>query len=134
MNSFRDIKRKARRQLHSRMADTVLYVLLRAVQPQSVTVRLHLGFDALGEMRRQGFAEQQEYKPQAVFMASEIVPNRDGFIVTQDMGVWKIDNTLPPDDITITAEVVKLSDNQVRSLGWDATSPWAGFPPPENGE
>lgn len=131
MRRFRDIKRKARRELHSRMADLVLYAPTLSGQPQAATVRLHLSFDALGEMRRQGFAEQQEYKPEAVFMASEIVPARDGLIITEDMGVWRVSNTLPPDDITITAEVTRLSDTQIRTLGWNPQEDWAGLTPPE---
>ena len=132
MVSFRDIKRRARRQLHSRMADLVLYVPTLQGQPRPATARLHLSFDAMGEMRRAGFAEQQEYDPEIVFMASDVVPRRDGCVITKDMGVWKVSNTMPPDDITITAEVVRLSDTQVRGLGWDPDAPWAGFPPPES--
>lgn len=131
MASFRDIKRRARRQLHQRMADRVLYVPTLQGVPQPATVRLHLSFDALGEMRRAGFAEQQEYNPEIVFMASETVPRRDGLVITEDMGVWRVSNTLPPDDITITAEASRLSETQIRGLGWDPDAPWAGFPAPE---
>src|SRR5690625_588432 len=102
MGRFRDIKRKARRQLHRELADVVIYVPEPAGSPQTATVRLHLGFDALGEIRRSGFAEQQEYDPRAVFLLSQLTPRRGGFIVTADMGVWRVDNTLPPDDITMT--------------------------------
>lgn len=131
MASFRDIKRRARRQLHSHMADRVLYVPTLQGVPHPATARLHLSFDALGEMRRAGFAEQQEYNPEIVFMASETVPRRDGCVITEDMGVWRISSTMPPDDITITAEVSRLSESQVRGLGWNPDAPWAGFPPPE---
>lgn len=130
MASFRAIKRKARRQLHERLADQVLYVPTLSGEPRPATARLHLSFDALGELRRAGFAEQQEYDPEIVFMADEVTPRRDGCVITEDMGVWKISNVLPPDDITITAEVVRLSDSQVRSLGWDPAAPWVGFDPP----
>lgn len=131
MTRFRDIKRKARRRLHSTLAEQVLYVPdLQNAVPVTVTVRLHLSFDALGEVRRAGFAEHQEYEPQAVFMLSETTPRRGGCIITQDMGVWKLDNTFPPDDITMTAEVVRLSDAQVRGLGWDPDADWAGFTAP----
>lgn len=112
------------------MADLVLYVPTLTGTPQAATVRLHLSFDALGEMRRQGFAEQQEYNPQAVFLLSQMTPRRDGLIITADMGVWRVDNTLPPDDITMTAEIIRLSESQVRSVGLDPDAPWGGLPPP----
>lgn len=130
MGRFRDIKRKARRQLHRELADVVIYVPEPTGTPQTATVRLHLGFDALGEIRRSGFAEQQEYDPRAVFLLSQLTPRRGGFIVTADMGVWRVDNTLPPDDITMTAEIIHLSASQIRGLGWNPEAPWAGFPPP----
>lgn len=130
MASFRNVKRRARRRLHQELADTVLFVPGLGEAPVPITVRLHLGFTELGEVRRAGFAEQQEYEPQAVFLLPGVHPRRGGCIITEDMGVWRVDNTLPPDDITVTAEVARLSEEQVRGLGWDPRAPWAGLPPP----
>lgn len=131
MASFREHKRKARWQLHSRLADRVLYVPNLQGVPVPATARLHLSFDALGEMRRAGFAEQQEYNPEIVFWAAETVPRRDACVITADMGVWRLTSTKPPDDVTITAEASRLSDTQIRGLGWNPDAPWAGFTPPD---
>lgn len=131
MSRFREIKRKARRVLHSTLADQVLYVpKLKEPEPVLVTVRLHIQFDELGEVRRAGFAEYHDYTPRAVFMLSEVNPVREAGIVTRDMGVWLIDNTLPPDDITKTVEIAKLSEQQVRNYGLDPDQEWAGLAPP----
>lgn len=130
MRTFREIKRQARRQLHDRLADTVLYLATPTAQPYDIAVRLHLSFEALGELRRAGMAERQDTTPVIVFMASQVVPRRDAIVVTKDMGGWKVDNTMPPDDITISAEATKLSDTQIRGLGMDPEADWLGLPPP----
>lgn len=127
--NHREIKRRARRQLHNRLADTVLYLTSKNdLSPTGLKVRLHIKFAEVGELLRGGFAERQEQTPQAVFM--EFNPVNDAFIVTKDMGTWRVDNTMPPDDITVTAEIARLTKSQIQSLGWDPDAPWLGFPEP----
>lgn len=128
--TFRHQKRRARLQLHHRLADPVLYLKGATADPKGVMVRLHLGFDTAGELRRAGFAETHEYDPRAVFLAAEVTPVVNGIIVTEDMGAWRVTSTLPPDDITITAEVARLSRSQIQNQGWDPDALWLGFPPP----
>lgn len=131
MSTFREIKRQARTQLHSRMAEPALYLASSTGTPVSVTVRLHLGFTPVGELLRGGFAERQEFTPRVVFLNSQIKPKHKGIVITKDMGAWDIDNTLPPDDITTDAEVTKMTDSEVTGFGWDPSADYLGFPPPE---
>lgn len=125
--TFRKQKRRARRRLHYRLADPVLYIRNASSAPEEVAVRIHLGFDAAGELRRAGFAETQEYDPKAVFLAEEIRPVVNGMIITEDMGAWRVTNTLPPDDITITAEIARLSRSQIMQEGWDPDARYLGL-------
>lgn len=131
MNGFREMKRKARRQLHAAMSDAALYLTSPTATPVPVTVRLHLNFAEVGELLRGGFAERQEITPSIIFMADQVNPSHNGIVITEDMGAWRVDNDLPPDDITIKAEVVAMTDSQVTQLGWDKTAPYLGFPAPE---
>ncbi|MCQ4311696.1 hypothetical protein NAV33_07280 [Pseudomonas stutzeri] len=127
MASLREIKRKARMQLHALAAEPALYLAEPTAVPVGVTVRLHLSFNELGELLRGGFADRQEMTPRIIFMGSQVQPLHRGIVVTKDLGAYLVDNDLPPDDITITAEVSKLSRNQTISFGWDPDLQFMGL-------
>lgn len=131
MPSFREIKRKARIQLHTRLSDLALYLTGPTETPLPVTVRLHLSFNPLGDLLRGGFAEREEATPSIIFMRDQVQPGNKGILITKDMGAWKIDHDFPPDDITIKAEVSRLADGQVTDFGWSPGVDWLGFPEPE---
>lgn len=131
MQTFREIKRRARTQLHERMAEPALYLASPTATPVSVTVRLHLSFAAVGELLRGGFAERQEYTPRIVFLNSQVQPKHKGIVITKDMGAWDIDNAMPEDDITTDVEVTKMTNSEVTGFGWDPSADYLGFPPPE---
>jgi hypothetical protein len=130
MATFREVKRKGRMQLHQRIAEPALYLTTPIASPVGVSVRLHLSFDAVGELLRGGFADRQEMTPQIIFLGSQVVPGTNGFVITKDMGAWRVDNTMPPNDITITAEVVRVTPSQAIAFGWDPALPYMGFPAP----
>lgn len=127
MNRFREMKRQARRQLHEHLSEPALYLAATTAEPLGCTVRLHLKFDEVGELLRGGFSDRQELTPRILFLGEQVQPARNGIVVTRDMGAWRIDNDLPPDDITITTEVAKLSRNQVLSFGWDPDALYMGL-------
>jgi hypothetical protein len=129
MSIHRELKRQARRDLHDKIADTVLYLPVRDSEPQTIKVRLHVAFsDGGGLGSSDGWAERHDITPKARFMGT--VPVKNGLIVTEDMGVFSIDNTFPPNDITQDAEITKLSAGQARSENLDITLPWCGLPAP----
>jgi len=133
MTTFRQVKRKARNQLHQRLAEPALYLATPTDAPVGVSVRLHLSFAALGELLRGGFGEREELTPRIIFMGSQITPARNGIVVTQDLGAYRIDNTMPPDDISITGEVVKLTAAQCTGFGWNPTLQYMGLAAAEEG-
>jgi hypothetical protein len=127
MNNLREMKRKARIQLHDRMSDPALYLATPTATPLGVSVRLHLSFGALGELLRGGFGEREELTPRIIFMGSQVSPVRNAIVVTQDMGAFRVDNTMPPDDISITAEVIKLTHSQCVTFGWNPELQYMGL-------
>lgn len=131
MLNFREIKRNARTQLHERLSDLALYLTGPTADPQTVTVRLHLSFKPTGDLLRGGFSEREESTPSVIFMRDQVQPSNKGILITKDLGAWKIDHDLPPDDITIKAEVSRLTDSQVTGFGWNPAEDWLGFPEPE---
>jgi len=130
MLSTRDMKRRARVQLHERMSDPVIYIETPASEHVGVLARLHLSFKEIGELLRGGFADRAEMTPSIVFMRQQAHVVRQGVVVTCDMGAYRIDQVYPPDDITVTAEVIKLTDSQVVANGWDLNAPYYGLPIP----
>lgn len=133
MPSFRDVKRKARYHLHQRMAEPALYLATPTDEPAGVSVRLHLSFAALGELLRGGFGEREEMTPRIIFMGYQLAPARGGIVVTKDMGAWRLDNTQPADDISITAEVIRLTPSQCIAFGWDPQLQYMGLAAQEEG-
>lgn len=131
MANFREIKRGARRQLHQQLSELALYLTGPTATPQTVTVRLHLNFDPVGELLRGGFSERQESTPSIIFLREQVQPANKGILITKDLGAWRVDNDLPPDDITIKAEVARLTDSQVTGFGWNPAEDFLGFPVPE---
>ena len=128
--TFREEKARARQDLHETMAEPVFYFERRAAARKVVTVRLHLKFNALGDLRNGGFADWSEQTPKAIFLNAQIRPVRDAYLVTKDLGVFRIDSTDPKDDITRKATIVELDTAAARQLGWDTDKPWSGEKPP----
>ena len=131
--TFRDIKRQARQTIHARLAEPVLYFADANAAPVAITVRLHLKFDALGQLLTMsaGFADRQELSPRIIFMNSQGVdPVRNAIVVTKDMGAFNVEVDVAPDDITTAAEVTQMSKSEVIALGWDPDALWLGHDAP----
>lgn len=130
MTNLRTIKRRARKQLHRALSEPAWYLPEPTADPIPVTVRMHFSYDALGEISR-GFADRQDVQPTMVFWVNEVEPEEGGTVVTEDLGVYRVSSDMPPDDVTITADVIKLTDSQIEHYGWNPALPWAGLPPRE---
>jgi hypothetical protein len=118
MAGFRDIKRRARRDLHEAMKVPVLYLESRDATPIPTYARIHTKFEEVGEVseRDVGNAARHERIPSLIFMIEELqaagigwrkMP-RTAIISVEPNEAYQIDNTMPPDDITITAHVTVL--------------------------
>ncbi len=130
--SFRDAKRTARRRLHESLGEPVWYLAAAGEDPVAAWARLHLSFSQLGELLRGGFADRQELTPRIIFLREDVTPVRDAIVVTRDLGAYFIDHDHAPDDITVTAEVIKMTDSQVVEQGMDPNADWLGLTAPTN--
>lgn len=112
MPTFRDHKRKARRQLHQRLAVPAIYIAPGGAQT-ACTVRLHTTFPAIGGDIEGGYqfgAERFDQTPRLVFLLEEVAsPIRAGIVSVGPGEAYQIDSVREPDDITITANVFKMS-------------------------
>ncbi len=105
---FRDLKRKARRTLHSHLEVPALYLATPSSDPVPCNVRLWTKWGAIGAMS-EGWAEMQEATPRIIFMIDEVPRPRNLAVVSIEAGeAYRIDNTDRPDDITITAHVTRI--------------------------
>lgn len=118
MVGFRAIKRDARRRLHESLATPALYLTLGVgAVPLPVTVRLHVTFGPQGEVEGgpQYAAQIQDVTPRIVFLRSQLVslpngmPARNHIVSVEEGEAYRISNIRAPDDITITAEVARVS-------------------------
>ncbi len=128
MRSLRDIKRKARRDLHNQMKVAALYLAAPGDAGVSITVRIHTKWDALGiQNAENGLAVRRESKPKLIFMLDEMqaagVTVKRGAIVSVERGeAYKLDNAEAPDDITVTFIATAMSAEQTVDLPIPVTS------------
>lgn len=122
MNHLRDIKRKARRDLHREMSVASLYIAAPGDAGVPISVRVHTKFDALGiKDAENGLAVRRESKPKLIFMRDEMAEKgivlKRGAVVSVEPGeAYKLDNADAPDDITITFFVTVLPANDTAGL------------------
>jgi hypothetical protein len=120
MFDFRATKRAARRILHDFLACPAVCFFLPdpttdpIVITAAPTVRVHDRWLRNGDLKGTSFsyAEMADVSPRIIFMKAEVIPMRN-MIVSLEAGLaYRVDNVLPHDDLTITAEVVRLEDNE----------------------
>lgn len=117
MHNIRDIKRKARRDLHKAMSVPSLYVW-KANEPKLLHVRDHTKFDVNRIEGARGTGQlvgQQEAVPSIVFMRDEIAAQavtllKGGVISIERGEAYRLDNAEPPDDITVRWFVSQITD------------------------
>lgn len=119
MGVFREQLREGRRILHEDMSVPALYFMEDAPDDaQLITVRVHDKWLALGDMKGTNFnyAEVESIAPQIVFMLSEISPSRMAIVSIEAGVAYRIDSLKVPNDITITANVARLSPAKTQGL------------------
>lgn len=129
MESLRELKTRARADLHEAMQVAALYLVENplyvtpVVDPDipryietPVNVRVHYDFGALGDMKGTNFhyAEREEIKPQLVFLRAEMpTPQRNAVISVSVDEAWRVDHVDPPDGITVKTQALRLSEAQI---------------------
>lgn len=87
--------------------------------PQLVHVRIFTKFAPAGDLAgtNLSYAEIQEAEPRVLFMRDEVPMPAVGAIVSVEPGeAYCVDNVLPADDISITAEASRIRESETSSL------------------
>lgn len=102
------------------MSVPALYIARTGETPVPCSVRIHDKFEATGALKGgiEGSAQIQNESPRLIFLRDD-APQflRAKAIVSVEAGeAYRIDHTHPAHDITITAEVTKLSADEADGL------------------
>lgn len=132
--NFREIKRKARRDLHRVMRVPALYIATTGATPVPVHVRVHTKFEDVGEIseRDVGNASRHEKTPTILFMIDELESHnvewwklpRNAVVSVEPGEAYKIDNTFPADDITVSAQVTVMPPRDSKDLPVPGDAQW----------
>lgn len=125
MRSIRDIKRKARRDLHCHMRVPVLYLApVSGATPVLLHVRLHTKWDAAtmdGGSGNGTMVSRQSVFPKILFMLDELEAHgvrlrKKGVISVEAGEAYRLDNDEPVDDISQSWIVVALRPEESAGL------------------
>lgn len=123
MQSIRDIKRKARLDLHNVMRVEAFYLPTPSADPVSIHVRVHAKWDAVA-METSGTGKpvaRQDRPTKLVFLQSEldaasITLQRKGIVSVEPGEAYVLDNAEAPDLLTVTWNVTQLRGSDLDGL------------------
>ncbi len=113
--SLRDIKERARRDLHQQTQVEAFYYAPKSVLPRTVHVRVHNKWDAKGDVQGTAFnfAEIREETPKLVFWFEECDPAQKAVVVISDHEAYRVINPDPRYLQTVTAACTALSPREI---------------------
>lgn len=109
---LREIKTKARRDLHNAMKVPASYYANAIATPVLIHVRVHTKWLEEGDLKgtNLNYAERETTTPRIVFDRDEVAnPPRNAMVIVSEEEGYRVGQTEPADGITITAEVMPLS-------------------------
>jgi hypothetical protein len=123
MAGWLDIKRKARLTVHQRFEIPAIYIptpdAVSPPDPFAVTVRLHTKLADIGKVKGTSFdfSQMHDTIPRIILLKAEVSsPLRNDILSFAEGVAYRIDNVSPPDDITITVEIVPLKPSDTDGL------------------
>ena len=87
--------------------------------PVAVNVRVHTSFNALGDVTGTSFkyAERSEVSPRVVFLRTQVNnPAVNAIVSVAEGEAYRVVAADPPDNMTVTADVVPLNAAQANGL------------------
>lgn len=122
---FRELKKKARKDLHERMLVPGLCTLVKTGMALRVTVRPHLQPKLMGDVQGTSFVygEVADVQPKLIFMAKEMKPVRGDVVMISAEEGYRVDSPDPLDLISYKAICIRLTANEL-----------AKYPSPEDGD
>lgn len=109
---LREIKAKARRDLHNAMKVPASYYSDAATYVGTIHVRVHTKWVQQGDLKgtNLNYAETEDTAPKVVFDRSEVaLPPRNSYVVISAEEGYRVNQAKPADGITITAEVAPMT-------------------------
>ncbi len=119
MAGFRAIREEARAALHEGLSVPALYIESTGAEPEYIHVRVHTTWGQVGDVKgtSYAYAELQDTKPKLIFLVAEVPEPYNGAIISIAPGeAYRIDNVLPPENITVAAEVHRVSASTAAGL------------------
>lgn len=114
--SIRDLRNRARANLHSAMSVPAIYVAPGTGGAQTLcSVRVHARTQKFGDMAGFRFApaERVEEVPQIVALADEVSPVRGGFYSISADEAYTVEVTMPRDGLTVTSQVTRMTAAEI---------------------
>lgn len=112
---LRELKARARMDLHQAMQVPCFCIPVRTGLAKPVDVRVHTEFAAHGDVKGTSFvyAERRESEDQIIFLAAQHQPDRGDVVIVSAQEGYKIDNVDPQYNITIRATVVAMKPAEI---------------------
>jgi len=118
MDRFTEALRRSTRKKFERMARTAFYFKDPADAPVEIRVIITDRFQSLGDLKGTNFnyAEVLDNTPRIEMLLSEVKPSRNFYISVEKDLVYQIDTVQPPEDITVTANVLRVPAEKLRNF------------------
>ena len=119
MDRFTEALRRSTLKKFERMARTALYFKDPADDaPVQIRVIITDRFQTLGDLKGTNFnyAEVLDNTPRIEMLLDEVEPKRNFFISVEKDLVYQIDTVQPPEDITVTANVLRVPTEKLRNF------------------
>lgn len=121
--ALRDIKRRARRDLHDEMQVPAMFLVDLLSPGVLIHVRVHVKFDQVGKItaRNSEWMLVEDKAPEIVFMRDELAEKGltlvRNVVISVEVGeAYTIDRLKAPDDISITAVVNVMRPEDTEGL------------------
>lgn len=111
MASWREVRDKARTQVHSTFGLPAVYTPPNATLPEhssACSVRIHESVVLSGDFDSSGMAEQNFSAPEMVFLVSEVSPVIGAVCAVTGVRSYRIEYVYPVDGLTVKAEVSRV--------------------------
>jgi hypothetical protein len=118
--SIRDIKARARRDLHNLAKVAASFYETSAAVPRLIHVRVHTKFNQQeGDLKgtNLNFAEKEAEKPKLLFFREQVnMPPRNGLVIISADEGYRIGQAEPADGLSIKAAVVQLKPEEIAAM------------------
>lgn len=113
---IREIRERARRDLHENMRVPASYYESPAATPRLIHVRVHTKYAEQGDLAgtNLNYAEREEVQPRVLFDRAEVnMPQRGAYVVLMADTGYRVGQAEPSDGFTIKADVARMTASEL---------------------